>query len=339
MSTRNEQLKERMLSSNLVYNNIDVREFLNSLGIEYVDHGEYLRMRCLFPDHTDRKPSFSINTHNYGFNCWGCNRTGTFSELAEELGWQVQKIGTVLTGLVQQYEWSDFKRNLSTLYSVVDEKVYPIPDGYACVREGDKRCDAHLKYAEKRGMLELLDEFKMGYTIIRDGHADAGGKALYGRHYIGRLLIPIHNIDGKYIWTEGRAIHANAVAKYWRPYGVQRNRYLFNIHRVIRKRFRWVVVTEGVLTAAMLWHWGFPAVAVYGSAISDQQIEQLMYFDTVYMNLDNDNAGRQGYMKFKQSAEFSGISLYHIVMPPGKDALDTGRELFEKKFLNARKIR
>lgn len=345
MSTRNDYFRERILHSSHVYNSMDVRQFLNEKGIVYLDHGQYLVMSCLFPDHGDSHPSFSINTVNYGYNCWGCNRTGTFRELADELGWKVQKIGTVLTGIVQPYDWADFRRNMSGHTVPQGDGSFPVPDGFTLLSDGveklgqgRRKCDRHWDYARQRGIVHLFGEFSMGYTTKRDMHKDGDGRSLYGTNYLDRILIPIHDIFGHFVWMEGRSILKKVDAKYWRPFGVQRNSHLFNIHRVIRKKFRWIILVEGVLTAAVLWSWGFPAVAVFGSAVSDGQLEMMMYFDTIYSCLDNDKAGREGYVRLKKMVEFAGVGFHHIIMPPKLDALDIGREAFEKKFSSARRI-
>ena len=52
-------------------------DVLHQLGVRDVAaRGEWLSCRCLFPDHDDRHPSFSIHALSGAWRCFGCHRNG-----------------------------------------------------------------------------------------------------------------------------------------------------------------------------------------------------------------------------------------------------------------------
>ena len=58
--------------------------------------------------------------------------------------------------------------------------------------------------------------------------------------------------------------------------------------------YDYVILVEGQSDVWRLWQYGFNACALMGADISDWQVEALSKFKTVYLALDNDEAGRRG---------------------------------------------
>ena len=153
---------------------------------------------------------------------------------------------------------------------------------------------------------------------------------MYGSVYNNRILIPVHDEYGKYIWTEGRAIKSNIKNRYYRPFGVNRNSILFNMHRI--KDFDCVIVVEGIIDCMMLCFEGINSVCMFGANLSDDQILLLTKFKKVYLCFDNDEAGHKGFFKAKEKISSIGIEFYKINMPYKKDINNIGVNAFKKKF-------
>lgn len=314
-----------------LYREVDIKEYLNGRGVKFFPaSGPWIKMTCPFPDHSDSTPSFYINTETGGYNCYGCHEHGHFYQLCETLGWEYELGENNLIGITTQTEWQRFKDNIQ-LDEIVTLTRHRKPVGFTFISQYDEKCKRHLAYCQRRGLDNLIKTFKIGYTIKTDPR--------YEDNYKNRLIIPVHNPHGKVVFFEGRRIDGIKRAKYWRAPGVRRDFIVFNLHRVLMHGFRWVIVVESVLTAMLLWHWGYPAVAVFGANISAQQSEQLMYFDDIYLCFDNDDAGNAGYKKASHLFVGLGSNIYKIVMPTGgQDACDIGQKRFEERLLKARNI-
>ena len=116
----------------------------------------------------------------------------------------------------------------------------------------------------------------------------------------GRVCIPIHNVDGELMayagrWDGSEAELPEGEEKYKFPKGFHKSLELFNLHRV--KHCRHLIVVEGFFGAMRLHALRFPAVALMGSSLSDEQVALLhahcpaLRFMTVL--LDGDEPGRK----------------------------------------------
>jgi len=318
---------------------IDVRELLERHEVVYHDKGDYLLMSCLFPDHDDSRPSFSIHTGNFGYNCWGCGKKGKLVDLIKALGWTIGDHVPVLVNVASTSEWKEHMKNIQM--SLVEREVpqhFPVPNGFKILRPDDPKCSKHWDYVVSRGIDQLMDEFKIGYTSQRDYAEGDDGKPVYGSMYKSRIIIPVHDYTGKVEWFEGRSIFSKSDAKYWRPRGARRHNNLFNYFRVMKAGFTYAIITEGILDAMFLWHWGLPGVCVYGTDVTEGQVDLLSSFDRLYMCFDNDNAGNEAVRKLKHRVSFSGISIYRILLPSGKDPAEMSEKLFVSRMKRASKV-
>jgi DNA primase len=141
---------------------------------------------------------------------------------------------------------------------------------------------AHPYLAERGLTAELVAEFGLGYC-------NRGVMA-------GRVCIPIHNQHGDLVAYAGRWPSEDlpeGEERYKLPVKFQKNRVLFNLHRVDDARH--VVLVEGYWSAMRLYALGVPTVALMGSSVSTEQLALLRERDTqcVTLLLDGDGAGRQ----------------------------------------------
>ncbi len=142
-----------------------------------------------------------------------------------------------------------------------------------------KGVDASHPYLASRGISrETAETFGIGYFPGKGSMA-------------GRVVIPIHDEQGRLVAYAGRSID-NTEPKYKLPPGFRKSAVLFNLHRVTGKE---VIVVEGFMGCMKVWQSLHPfVVALMGCSLSEQQEELLVSrFQQVTLLLDGDVAGRQ----------------------------------------------
>lgn len=306
---------------------VDVETFIQSKGIEYFKQGKWLRMKCILPfGHDDSNPSFFIHSEHGGYNCYVCG-SGNWSDLCQHMNWNIA-IDTLDVESIPDALWKDSVNRIKQLeQEEKKEKVFHKPHGFRKIDLVDEHCHNHLEYLRNRNLLNAINVFEIGYTIQKDNE--------YGSEYLKRVIIPCHNKEGKYIWSEGRMItNVKTDRKYYRPYGVEKIKYLFNIHRVLQQGYNHVIVVEGIMDAINLWLWKFPVVCCFGANIAEEQIKQLMIFDTVVLCLDNDTAGIKGHIEASKKLVNTGTNLFRAILPKGQDvnniSLDRWNKIYSK---------
>ncbi len=300
-----------------VFPTVDVETFIQSKGVEYTKSGKWLKMRCILPfGHDDSNPSFFIHSEHGGWNCYICG-SGSWVDLCQHMCWNVE-IDTLDVESIPTAIWKDSVSRIKQLgQDEKKEKVFHKPHGFKKIDLTDNNCAKHLQYLKNRKLHWAINEFEIGYTIQSDAPYSKGG---YESDYLNRVIIPCHNKEGKYIWPEGRLITSGKTdRKYYRPFGVEKIKYLFNLHRVLQAGYQNVIVVEGIMDAINLWIWKFPAVCCYGAELSEEQMAQLMIFDEIMLCLDNDKAGLKGYGHAVNKLMKTGVKIYRIKLPKGKD--------------------
>ena len=72
--------------------------------------------------------------------------------------------------------------------------------------------------------------------------------------------------------------------------GFEKKSYLYNLDH----SFDYVILVEGQSDVWRVWQHGYNVCALMGSDMSNEQVKMLSKFKTVYLALDNDEAGRRG---------------------------------------------
>ncbi len=64
----------------------DIVAYLEEFHEVYVNAGKrYPKVRCINPDHDDRKPSASVDTERDSYHCFTCGLSGDVLDLVQEL--------------------------------------------------------------------------------------------------------------------------------------------------------------------------------------------------------------------------------------------------------------
>ena len=267
-----------------------------------LDRNEF---NILCPFHTDSVPSCAINTDKGLWICFrGCGEGSLKSFLQKHLGIPWNE----LEAEVDNSQWSlDLWDDLSTL--VEPEEILPqLPEGTAIP-------DRHWI-------------FNRGFT--REVLTQAN--CIVNKY--GDLIIPVYDYQNQLKGYISR--RQQATPKYMYSFGFKKSKVLFGGNQL--EKASKIYVTEGALDALWLRQHGYPAVAVLGARVSQEQIRLLntLYPEEVVLCLDNDEAGQLGINKALLDMAQNYMVSY-IVIPKGyKDVQDIHNSKVLKQILNDR---
>ncbi len=315
----------------------------------------------LCPFHDDKSPSFSVSPSKQFYYCFSCGAGGNAIKFLMELG--KRPFADVVLDLAKRYQVpiktlepaqrQELQRQLSLrdqLYEVLAltskfyEHALRQPDGQAALtyllqqRQLDEATiqQFQLGYApagwqtlygylieQKRFPVELVE--KAGLLVSRQE-----GRGYYDR-FRDRLIIPIHDLQGRVIGFGGRAL-GDEQPKYLNSPETElfdKGKTLYALDRAraaIAKQDRAVVV-EGYFDVIALHAAGITnAVASLGTALSAFQVRQLLRYTEskqVVLNFDADAAGTKAAERaIGEVAELAyqgEVKLRVLNLPQGKD--------------------
>src|SRR5215210_976103 len=278
--------------------------------------------RGLSPFNKEKTPSFFVNDHKGFYHDFSSGKSGdqftflvdveglSFPEAVERLA---QMAGLPLPTSSPEAEATEQKRK--SLYEVVELAAKFFESQFA-----GKVGTTVREYAARRGLKpETLREFRIGYApanrfalkeylgsqgipvedMIEAGLLVAGDDIPipYDR-FRDRLIIPIHDFRGRVIAFGGRALAADAQAKYLNSPETtlfHKGSIVFNFHRARKPAHESgsVVVVEGYLDAISLYQAGLQAVvASMGTSFTEEQTQTLWKLsDEPIICFDGDRAG------------------------------------------------
>jgi DNA primase len=315
----------------------------------------------LCPFHDDKSPSFSVSPGKQFYYCFSCGAGGNAIKFLMELG--KRSFADVVLDLARRYqvpiktlepaERQEFQRQLS-----LREQLYEVLALTAKFFEHALRQpqgETALKYLlEKRQLSETtIQQFQLGYApagwqtlygylVEQKGFAvqlveQAGlivprqeGKGYYDR-FRDRLIIPIHDLQGRVIGFGGRSL-GDEQPKYLNSPETElfdKGKTLFALDKAratIAKNDRAVVV-EGYFDVIALHAAGITnVVASLGTALSLHQVRQLLRYTEskqIVFNFDADAAGAKAAERaigeVADLAYQGEVQLRILNLPHGKD--------------------
>ncbi|MEM9450119.1 MAG: DNA primase [Cyanobacteria bacterium P01_E01_bin.6] len=314
----------------------------------------------LCPFHDDKSPSFSVSPGKQFYYCFSCGAGGNSIKFLMELG--KRSFSDVVLDLARRYQVSvqtleptnrqEFQRQLS-----LREQLYEITALTArfyehALHQSDGA--AALTYLTNRGFQEeTIQKFQLGY-------APGGWQTLYGylveqKHYPvqlvekaglivprkekngyydrfrDRLMIPIHDLQGRVIGFGGRALGEDK-PKYLNSPDTDlfdKGKTLFGLDkaRTAIAKHDCAVVVEGYFDVIALHAAGMPnAVASLGTALNKGQVKQLLRYTEskqIILNFDADAAGTKAAERaigeVTDLAYRGDLQLRVLTIPDGKD--------------------
>lgn len=271
----------------------------------------------LCPLHRETQPSFYVNARKHLFYCHGCGRGGGLIRLVE-----------LSRGL-------SFRQSIAYL-----QQQIPVPDRGSVLEKTAAfyqlqlhRHPEAIHYLQQRGLRDaaLIEELGIGYApggnlrshLATEGHAldlllDTGLINHQGRDtFCRRVIFPCRQ-HGQIVNLYGRSIGA-AFPHRLLP---RSKGGLFAWESV--RRFRTVILVEGLFDLAVLWQAGFGnATCALGTHLTPWQFQQLAERPdrSIYIVFDQDEnqAGQQASQQLAQRLAGVGVSARMIPLPPGHD--------------------
>jgi len=218
----------------------------------------------LCPYHSDTSPSFRFNMRKGLFYCHSCGASGNADDLLQG----------------QRAMSADLQSNLALLDTQIAGLRTPTNEEISLDRYLPETSLLRYRfphpYWKSRGFDEdTVDWWDLGYDPISS-----------------RLTIPIRNEAGQLLGVIFRRLD-DGRPKYLYPRGFSRSRNLFGSWKISGHRTACLV--EGSLDAIRVFQAGFPALAVYGSSVSEHQVRLLhrLGITKAICFFDSDNAGRK----------------------------------------------
>lgn len=336
-----------------IYDVVSEQVVLKKRGKDYVG---------LCPFHEEKTPSFTVSTTKQMYYCFGCGAGGNVLKFLMDVG--KSSFSDVVLDLARRYQIQiqtessenrqEFQRQIS-----LREKLYEILAmansfyQHALRQPQGKAALEYLQFS-RQITAETIQQFQLGYApngwetiygylVEQKGFSvelvEKAGLILPRKSAIGyydrfrdRLMIPIHDAQGRIIGFGGRTL-TDEQPKYLNSPETElfdKGKTLFALDRAktaISKQDKAVVV-EGYFDAIALHAAGINnVVASLGTALSLFQVKQLLRYTEskqVILNFDADRAGIQATDRAIGEIEklaYSGeVQLRILNIPDGKDA-------------------
>ena len=312
------------------------------------------------PFHQEKSASFHILERQGFYKCFGCGAQGdVFKFVQETEGVGFMEAVKILAGEAglsvpapspQAQKRQDRRERLS--------EVLEAGLRHYRMMLGSGQGRAARDYLAGRGLAQAdIDRFGLGFApsgndaVLRHLRGkgidealaiDCGlcarpedGRAPYDR-FRDRIVFPIRDARGRLVSLGGRAMAADARAKYLNGPQTElfdKGRTLYNLHeaRAAAAKGAPLILAEGYMDVIALVRAGFgAAVAPLGTAITEDQLALLWRVsEEPVVALDGDGAGlRSAYRLIDMALPLlaPGRSLRFAVLPPGKDPDDLLRE-------------
>mgnify|MGYP001474757346 CR=1 FL=1 len=310
------------------------------------------RYTGLCPFHEERSPSFSVNTQDKLYHCFGCGVGGDLFEFVmttENLDFPsaveslAERYGVEVVREKEDPRAEQRRQERARLTELLERAGAFYANFFQTADEAAKA----RRYLEGRGLgAEILAEFGVGYApsawdtlLVRSQQAgfkvpelERAGLAQKGRNggfydrFRERITFPIRDARGRAVGFGARAMRDQQGAKYINSAENElfhKSEILYGIDRArapMAKAGRAVVV-EGYTDVIALHQAGLTeTVGVMGTAITEQQLAQLSAtVDTIVLALDADAAGQKAMLRAQEVAAGRKLAIRVAAMPPGID--------------------
>jgi DNA primase len=258
-----------------------LKSVLDVLGINVVktrNYNDQVWINCPFPHRKgrDKYPSMSIKEvdENYLFYCTACKYRGNVYSILKDLRGDNPNLKEKLIALLKKDYTYYLNQDNKPKIPVVNKPSY-----VQLAKEYYSECiglpEHAISFYEKKGIPEsVLNKANAKYNKIKN-----------------RIVFPIYSISKRLIGVQERALSKMDRIKWNILYSFPKNDYLYFLD--ISNEL--VFICEGIGDVLALYNYGYSAVSVFGSSISERQIELLSFIGKkYYIFFDGDLAGREG---------------------------------------------
>jgi DNA primase len=309
----------------------------------------------LCPFHSEKTPSFTVDSEKQLFHCFGCGVGGDVFTLVMEK--ENLTFPEALSHLAERYHITlPQKSRLSPELQKLEEKIYKINEtALAFFRQSlrhTKEGETAAAYLRKRHLSEdTLETLKVGYApnswtalvshfqtkgtvpsllekagLVLPGQKKAG---FYDR-FRGRVMFPIFSQTGKVVGFGGRTI-IDAEPKYLNSpdtpvYSKGKVLYGLNWTKEAVREAGEIILVEGYTDFSALYQAGIRHVAAsLGTALTPHQIDVARRAmgdgkgQTMTINYDGDAAGKNAALRAVPLCFEKAVPCRVVVLPQGED--------------------
>ncbi len=293
----------------------------------------------LCPFHNEKTPSFTVSVEKQIYYCFGCHEGGNVISFV--MKYENMSFQEALESLAREYG-IEIKKGV-TKRSTSFDAMGRLADFY----HGNlKRFKPAVEYLSRRGITsDIIDEFKLGFSdrsrhgiqaFVRNSGVPAdvflGTGVLRAKEgsiydiFMGRIVIPIFDVNRKVIGFGGRTMEKEAFPKYINsPESpiFSKGTTLFGIDKT-RKHItekNEVFIVEGYFDFIALYAKGLKnVVSTLGTAVTEAQLTRLRnYTDNVTLMLDGDEAGIKSALRLISLFSELDLNSGMVVLPDGHD--------------------
>jgi DNA primase len=340
---------------------IDIVQIISS-RIQTSKSGHEYHALC--PFHNEKTPSFTISPKKNFYYCFGCGASGNaigFIMNYDQIDFRAATIQlaesiSLAVPLETENQAQDYKKNQLTKQFLGNVLQY-----YIQQLSSNKNVQ---QYLTKRGISKAtVNQFKLGLspqkqpnwpqllnnkdslTLLEEGGLVYKNKNQeYRTRFLGRLIFPIHNIQGEVVGFGARKLRESDLGpKYINSPETnifKKSFELYGLHEAKKalKTITELIVVEGYMDViALAEHSINNAVATLGTAINKQHITTLLkYTEQIIFCFDGDNAGKRAAWKaLLQILPFMdrGIYVYFIFLPENQDPDTIVKKHGKEKFI------
>ena len=286
---------------------VDVDRVLKALGINGIRSGNNIYSTC--PLHQDRSPSFSFNIDRGLYICFAnCSPPGNLEQLVSKiLGLSTLKAG----------QWIIENSNVTViqLEDIFGDDLLEEEEAIAEVIDDESMVSGHLpQWFRDRGFDDSdIERWDLRFEAKT-----------------GAVIIPL---------TQGFIRRWPPGSKYRYQYsaGCDKKSQLFGFINLVKQvnpqKINYLLVTEGSLDAMKAIKYGYDAVAILGSHISNEQIRKISLLNPkeVVLAFDNDETGVEVTESSVQKLDKFRVSILEIPKP-AKDICDLTKETLDNIF-------
>lgn len=327
------------LDKNSIVHEIKARVSISSVvktAVELKGSGPNFIGLC--PFHKEKTPSFHVRDKVGRFKCFGCGAFGDVIEFTmrmrslafkEAVDYLAERAGIKTVTLPSAPKASADVLAAQTVAQTYFVKALQSPEGKRALNYLLERRGLSTKMIEQAGLGfgglnrdELFSHLKR-HGVSENVALEAGlikaGKFSLSPQFLARITFPIRTFEGVLVGFGGRALD-DEQPKYvnthtYRHYEKRRNFYgLFESKRAILKGMAPFLV-EGYFDAMAFWALGMPAIALCGTAFSDDHARVLKKISKrVILCFDADEAGLLALKKSLIVLNEHGVSSSLIII-------------------------
>ncbi|WP_298858645.1 CHC2 zinc finger domain-containing protein [uncultured Sulfitobacter sp.] len=293
---------------------LDFPTVLSHYQIEPVGTGDQLKIIC--PFHDDTKPSCGVNTAKGVYNCFSCDAKGNAMEFVARMEGEDP---TTTTGIrkgalhaleIMGLDEADFRNGggkdratTPTTKKPVRAKTPKTGSKKPAKSKQDEPDDE--PKGEINPPLKFTLELDQEHVFFEQRNISNETTNRFGLGYCkkgimaGRICIPLHDENDELVAYAGRYAQEElpeGTLRYKLPKGFQKSHVLFNLNRIKNQSVKHLVIVEGFWSVFRLDSEDIPTVATMGTALTDEQVEQIVATGIRYATVlfDSDEAGKNG---------------------------------------------